>query len=157
MSLRTLMFSSFAVAVLALGGTLALAPWHGAVPALAQSDLAPVGERERAVPRTDADVRLSFAPIVQAVSPSVVNVYATRIEQQAVGDGFQQSGVLLLADSQGVECARAAQHVTDTMDQQRPIERLDDEVGGAGLVREINGGRVIQTRDHDDGQRRATG
>ena len=84
MSLRTLMFSSFAVAVLALGGTLALAPWHGAVPALAQSDLAPVGERERAVPRTDAEVRLSFAPIVQAVSPSVVNVYATRIEQQAV-------------------------------------------------------------------------
>ncbi|ODT69750.1 MAG: serine protease [Pelagibacterium sp. SCN 63-23] len=39
---------------------------------------------ERAVPASDAAVKLSFAPVVQAVAPSVVNVYATRIEQQAV-------------------------------------------------------------------------
>ncbi|MFC3704851.1 Do family serine endopeptidase [Devosia honganensis] len=39
---------------------------------------------ERAVPQSDAQLRLSFAPVVQAVAPSVVNVYATRIERQAV-------------------------------------------------------------------------
>ncbi|KKB77913.1 serine protease, partial [Devosia soli] len=37
----------------------------------------------RAVPTSQPQVQLSFAPIVQAVSPSVVNVYATRIEAQS--------------------------------------------------------------------------
>ena len=84
MSLRTLVFSSLALVVLAAGGTLALAPWNGAGPVLAQTEMAAPAQTERTVPQSDAQVRLSFAPIVQAVSPSVVNVYATRIEQQAV-------------------------------------------------------------------------
>ncbi|WP_236020650.1 Do family serine endopeptidase [Devosia sediminis] len=62
---------------------LALSPWNGTPPALAQAEPAAVPELQRAVPRSDAEITLSFAPIVQAVSPSVVNVYATRVEQQA--------------------------------------------------------------------------
>ncbi|KQX43117.1 serine protease [Devosia sp. Root436] len=38
----------------------------------------------RQIPESDAQIKLSFAPVVRAVAPSVVNVYATRIEQQAV-------------------------------------------------------------------------
>ncbi|WP_244465645.1 DegQ family serine endoprotease [Devosia chinhatensis] len=35
------------------------------------------------MPEAQQQVQLSFAPVVQAVSPSVVNVYATRIEQRS--------------------------------------------------------------------------
>ncbi len=84
MSLRTLVISSLVLVGLALGGSAALAPWNGTAPALAQAEISAPAEVQRAIPQSDAQVRLSFAPIVQAVSPSVVNVYATRIEQQAV-------------------------------------------------------------------------
>ena len=86
MSLRKLGFSIAALAVLALGGSLALAPWTGAPPPRAQvlqAEPAPAAPVERALPQSQAQVQLSFAPVVQAVSPSVVNVYATRIEQRA--------------------------------------------------------------------------
>jgi len=43
----------------------------------------PSGAQEAAVPQSDQQIRLSFAPVVKAVSPSVVNVYATRVEAQA--------------------------------------------------------------------------
>ena len=63
---------------------MALSPFNGSPPPQAQSLPAPAPAPERAVPQDQAQVQLSFAPIVQAVSPSVVNVYATRIEQRAV-------------------------------------------------------------------------
>jgi periplasmic serine protease, Do/DeqQ family len=84
MSLRTLVFSTVALVALAMGGALALSPFNGSPPPQAQSLPAPAPAPERAVPQDQAQVQLSFAPIVQAVSPSVVNVYATRIEQRAV-------------------------------------------------------------------------
>jgi len=84
MSLRTLVFSTVALVVLAVGGALVLSPWNGAPPPQAQVAIAPPPAADRAVPQDQAQVQLSFAPIVQAVSPSVVNVYATRIEQRAV-------------------------------------------------------------------------
>jgi len=37
----------------------------------------------RAVPATRTELQLSFAPVVKSVTPSVVNVYATTISQQA--------------------------------------------------------------------------
>ncbi|UYO00471.1 MAG: Do family serine endopeptidase [Devosia sp.] len=83
MSLRKLMFSAAALVILALGGSLAVSSWSGTAPPVAQADLDPPIETERVVPQSDAQVQLSFAPVVRAVSPSVVNVYATRIEQQA--------------------------------------------------------------------------
>jgi Do/DeqQ family serine protease len=81
MSLRTLVYSSLLLAVIGLGGTLALGPWNGAPPAQAQMQSAPQADAPRVAPQSDAQVQLSFAPIVQSVAPSVVNVYATRIEQ----------------------------------------------------------------------------
>jgi serine protease Do len=38
---------------------------------------------ERAVPETQAQMQLSFAPVVKSVTPSVVNVYATTISQRS--------------------------------------------------------------------------
>lgn len=89
MSLRTLVFSGLAVAVIAIGGTLAFSPWNApgqaqVQTAQAQPEAPPPPVESRAVPASQPQVQLSFAPIVQAVSPSVVNVYATRIESQAV-------------------------------------------------------------------------
>ncbi|MCS6759942.1 MAG: trypsin-like peptidase domain-containing protein, partial [Candidatus Devosia euplotis] len=76
-----------AIAVLAIGGTLAFAPWNA--PSVAQIAVAPQdnvvtpADTARAAPTSDGAVKLSFSPIVKSASPSVVNVYATRIEQQA--------------------------------------------------------------------------
>ena len=39
--------------------------------------------QDRAVPQTQAQVQLSFAPIVRSTSGAVVNVYATRSERVA--------------------------------------------------------------------------
>ncbi len=89
MSLRTLTFSVIALVALALGGTLVLTSWDGSPPPQAQAQVTPaeaalVPAVERTTPQSAAQITLSFAPVVQAASPSVVNVYATRIEQRAV-------------------------------------------------------------------------
>ncbi|MBS3848140.1 Do family serine endopeptidase [Devosia sp. BSSL-BM10] len=76
-----------AIAVLAIGGTLAFAPWNApssAQTTISQLSVAPPANVVRAVPTSDGAVKLSYAPVVKTVSPSVVNVYATRIEQQSV-------------------------------------------------------------------------
>ncbi|HWV21062.1 MAG TPA: Do family serine endopeptidase [Devosia sp.] len=88
MSLRTLVFSGLAVAVIAVGGTLAFSPWNAPGQAQVQQvptqiETPPPAAAPRTVPSSQPQVQLSFAPIVQAVSPSVVNVYATRIESRA--------------------------------------------------------------------------
>ena len=80
MSLRTLLLAGMAVAALAVGGTLAFSPWNA--PSVAQARVAPPAADNREVPQSDAQIKLSFASVVKSVSPSVVNVYATRIEQQ---------------------------------------------------------------------------
>ncbi len=46
------------------------------------------GAAERAVPETSAQIQLSFAPIVKAVAPAVVNVYATRQVEARVSPLF---------------------------------------------------------------------
>src|SRR5690606_1021613 len=45
---------------------------------------------ERRVPDSQAEVQLSYAPIVREVAPAVVNVYATRVSQRQslTGDPF---------------------------------------------------------------------
>ena len=48
-----------------------------AMPALAQNSLA----QERHVPTSQAELQLSYAPIVQRVQPAVVNVFATKVVQ----------------------------------------------------------------------------
>jgi len=42
------------------------------------------GAQERRLPQTQAEVQLSYAPVVREVAPAVVNVYATTITQQNV-------------------------------------------------------------------------
>lgn len=92
MSMRSWIMAGCAVAVLAVGGTLAFSPWNAPSLAQATTPAAPLPPAAVApavvaptveVPRSDTEIKLSFAPVVKAVSPSVVNVYATRIEQQA--------------------------------------------------------------------------
>lgn len=83
MTFRSLLFAGVAIAALAIGGTLAFSPLNG--PSVAQADIVAPAQREtRQVPQSDAQIKLSFAPVVSAVAPSVVNVYATRVEQQAI-------------------------------------------------------------------------
>lgn len=61
----------------------------------------PAAAQDRVVPRSDAEVKLSFAPVAKVVGPAVVNVYASRTVQvrtspflddpffrQFFGDGF---------------------------------------------------------------------
>jgi len=81
MSMRSLALAVAALAVLAVGGTLALAPFGQA--GMALTPVAPPPAETRQVPESDGQVKLSFAPVVKAVAPSVVNVYATTIEQQS--------------------------------------------------------------------------
>ncbi|MBV9078241.1 MAG: trypsin-like peptidase domain-containing protein, partial [Methylobacteriaceae bacterium] len=51
----------------------------GAFPALAQQNNR--AAEERRVPQSKAEVQLSFAPVVKAAAPSVVNVYGARVER----------------------------------------------------------------------------
>jgi Do/DeqQ family serine protease len=62
---------------LSLGFSLALSFLWLAVAA----DL-PARAAERAVPQSEAEIGLSFAPLVKRISPAVVNVYASRVVQQ---------------------------------------------------------------------------
>ena len=83
MTFRSLLFAGVAIAALAIGGTLAFSPFNA--PGVAQVELvAPAPAEPRQVPESEAQVKLSFAPVVRSVAPSVVNVYATRVEQQAI-------------------------------------------------------------------------
>ena len=83
MTFRSLLFAGIAIAALAIGGTLAFSPFNA--PGMAQAEIvAPAQQETRQVPQSDAQIKLSFAPVVSAVAPSVVNVYATRVEQQAI-------------------------------------------------------------------------
>ncbi|MCB1496576.1 MAG: Do family serine endopeptidase [Bauldia sp.] len=50
---------------------------------LAVSSACPAGARDRQVPETAAEIKLSFAPIVKRVAPAVVNVYASRVVRQS--------------------------------------------------------------------------
>ncbi len=83
MSSRSLFFAAVAIVGLGVAGTLAISS-HTPAP------LAQVGEQAApptapvVVPESQEQIRLSFAPVVREVAPSVVNVYATRIEQQYV-------------------------------------------------------------------------
>ena len=83
MTFRSLLVAGIAIATLAIGGTLAFSPFNA--PGMAQAEIvAPAQQKTRQVPQSDAQIKLSFAPVVSAVAPSVVNVYATRVEQQAI-------------------------------------------------------------------------
>ncbi|MEP2577625.1 MAG: trypsin-like peptidase domain-containing protein, partial [Roseibium sp.] len=68
------------------GLVVGLAGLLGATAASAQSS----AEDLRLVPQSEAQIKLSFAPIVKAVAPAVVNVYASRkvVQQQQTSPFF---------------------------------------------------------------------
>ncbi|MFD2649508.1 Do family serine endopeptidase [Devosia albogilva] len=83
MSLRTWFFAAAAILVLGALGTIAISSYAPAPLAQAQDQIMAPAE-PRVVPDSQEQIKLSFAPVVREVAPSVVNVYATRIEQQYV-------------------------------------------------------------------------
>ena len=82
MTLRELLLAGGVLAAMTVGGMLAFAPLNG--PSLAQAELQVPPAEARQLPESQTQLKLSFAPVVRSVAPSVVNVYATRIEQQVV-------------------------------------------------------------------------
>jgi Do/DeqQ family serine protease len=48
---------------------------------IALAEIAPAKSQDRRVPASPAELRLSYAPIVQRVQPAVVNVYAAKVVQ----------------------------------------------------------------------------
>lgn len=91
MTTRNVLLGAAAIAVVAIGAAGAASVFHRpsgptALPPLATEAVAaesvPVAE-SREVPATRTEMQLSFAPVVKSVTPSVVNVYATTISQQA--------------------------------------------------------------------------
>jgi Do/DeqQ family serine protease len=65
-------------------------PMRRLVPAafILLASLIPVHAQDAAVPQSAAEVKLSFAPVVKAVTPAVVNVYATHVEKAQANPMF---------------------------------------------------------------------
>ncbi|MEO5806597.1 DegQ family serine endoprotease [Devosia sp.] len=88
MSLRRFPLAFAALLALGAFGYFALSPLlrDAAIASpnlVAEATVPAAPEPERVVPLSDGQVKLSFAPVVKQVAPSVVNVYSTRIEQQS--------------------------------------------------------------------------
>src|SRR5262249_13582608 len=67
---------------------LAIAAMAGvSMGAAAQPD-APPPQVDRRLPQSEAEIRLSFSPIVKRVAPAVVNVYASHVVQQSISPFF---------------------------------------------------------------------
>lgn len=83
--MRNLML--FAIAALAAAPAAAQAPQTSRPPAveLKGETIAPAA---RKAPATMADVKMSFAPIVEKAAPAVVNIYTSRVVERSTGDPF---------------------------------------------------------------------
>ncbi|MCB2099095.1 MAG: Do family serine endopeptidase [Parvularculaceae bacterium] len=77
----------FIVAVLVAGAAHAQAPQTVRPPA-AEMKGETIAATPRKAPETMADVKMSFAPIVDGAAPAVVNVYTRRVVQRTTGDPF---------------------------------------------------------------------
>ncbi|HEY0854797.1 MAG TPA: Do family serine endopeptidase [Devosia sp.] len=90
MSSRVVLLAASTLIIGLVLGTLAL-PALTVSPRAVAVEAVPA-EAPRVVPETQAQMQLSFAPVVKAVTPSVVNVYATTVTQAAAspfaGDPF---------------------------------------------------------------------
>jgi len=90
MSPRVVLLAASTLVIGLVLGTLVLPALTSSPRAVAVETLPAVAPR--VVPETQAQMQLSFAPVVKAVTPSVVNVYATTVTQAAAspfaGDPF---------------------------------------------------------------------
>ena len=71
----------------AAGAAAAQAPQASRPPAAEMKGDA-IATAPRKAPETMADVKMSFAPIVEDAAPAVVNVYTSRVVQRSTGDPF---------------------------------------------------------------------
>ncbi|RYE87841.1 MAG: hypothetical protein EOP19_03120, partial [Hyphomicrobiales bacterium] len=90
MSTRVILIALVALVAGLLVGNLAI-PSLTPPPLVAALETVPA-EPDRAIPESRTQLQLSFAPVVKAVTPSVVNVYATTVTQATAspfaGDPF---------------------------------------------------------------------
>jgi len=82
---RNFVLAVAVLAVAAIGGAAATRAFHeGRAIAARPADLTVAqADTDRQVPQSQAQMQLSFAPVVKQVAPAVVNVYATTITKQS--------------------------------------------------------------------------
>ena len=103
MTTRKLLVGAAAIAVVAIGAAGAMSMLERPdVPGAAAPLVTPVVAAETApitqpkvLPESRTQMQLSFAPVVKAVTPSVVNVYATTISQRATSPLIVSSGTFI--------------------------------------------------------------
>jgi serine protease Do len=83
---RKLLFGAFAVA--ALGASAYGLISNSVASVAAQASVKALPQAPTAVPRSAAEVQLTFAPIVRRVAPAVVNVYSRSVVRQQVNPLF---------------------------------------------------------------------
>lgn len=92
---------------------------------------APAAMAEQAVPKTRADIQMSFAPVVKETSPAVVNVYARRLVSQRDQGPFSDPFFQRFFGGDGVFGA--------------PRERVQNSLG-SGVIVDTKG--LIVTNNH---------
>lgn len=79
----------------------------------------------------------------------VVEIEAVGVEpEEGVGNRFQHGAVLGVGDAQARDGVAGAQHVQHAVAQDRPVDRLGHEIGGARLVGVGHGFQVVAAGDH---------
>ena len=90
------------------------------------------------------------------VARLVIEIETVAVEaEKRVGNGRQHGAVVGVGSAQAHDGVGGAQHVQHTVAENRPVDRLRDEIGGAYLVGVGDGLDVVAAGDHDDRHRRA--
>ena len=114
------------------------------------ADVLPDHAAVRASSLRDAPAPVAFLSRTR-MSGFVIEVEAVRVHaEEGIRNGRQHSAVVGVGDAQARDGVAGAQHIQDAVAQDRPVDRLGDEVGGAGLVGVGHGLDVVAAGDHHD-------
>ena len=90
------------------------------------------------------------------VARFVIEIETVAVEpEKGIGNGRQHGAVLGIGHAQADDGVAGAQHVQHAVAEDRPVDRLGDEVGRAHLVGVGDRLDVVAAGDHDDRHRRA--